>query len=149
MITDKINSIDKYSNIPENIRKIIKQIPFDISCGRHPIQNDDYMNVETYDTKPFEAGVFESHKKYIDVQIILSGTERIDYVNIDCLDVGVPYNSEKDIIFYKKISRCTNSVILNQGEFAVFYPHEAHMPQLNAINEKCTVKKVVVKIKID
>lgn len=144
MITDSLKNIDKYTSIPEFIRNYIKKMPADISLGRHTIINDDYMNVEVYETKC--SGAFESHKKYIDIQIILAGTERINYIDTAELSVNIPYNEEKDIIFYKKFDGNCSNVILQKGHFAVFYPYEAHMPQLSGTGFPSKVKKAVVKI---
>lgn len=36
------------------------------------------MNVACYETRAFEDCRFEAHKKYIDVQLMVEGVERID-----------------------------------------------------------------------
>ena len=146
MITDDIRNIEKYREIPKEICEFIKNMPAD--CGRHEINSEDYVNIEIYETKSPEKGIFESHKKYIDIQIILSGTERIDFTDMAGLTVDIPYNDEKDIIFYRRENVNAGRVILKQGQFAVFYPHEAHMPQLTAEGQSVTVKKALVKIKV-
>ena len=149
MITDSLKNIEKYREIPAEILEYIKNIPSDIACGRHEINSDDYMNVEIYNTKLPGQGVFESHEKFIDIQIILSGIERIDFTETAGLNVSIPYNEAKDIIFYKHEGVNSGRVILNQGQFAIFYPYEAHMPQLDAESQSVTVKKAVVKIKVN
>ncbi len=148
MINDCIKNIDKYSEFPKEICEFIKNMPFDIECKKHKINEDDYVNVEMYETKIPEKGVFESHQKYIDIQIILSGVERIDFINTSELSVDIPYNAEKDIIFYKHETLDAGRVVLKQGQFAIFYPYEAHMPQL-CVRKTSVVKKAVVKIKIN
>lgn len=147
MIKDSLENIDKYKEIPVEIREFIKNMPSNIECGRHSINADDYVNVEMYSTKAPEQGLLESHEKYIDIQIILAGKERIDFTETVGLAVKIPYNEEKDIVFYEQAE--SSRLILNAGQFAVFYPYEAHMPQLNAGSSSETVKKAVVKIKVD
>ena len=149
MITDDIKNIDTYSEIPEKVKEFIKTMPENIALGRHELYDGHYVNIEVYDTKTPEKGVFESHEKYIDIQIILSGTERIDFINTSELSVDIPYNEEKDIIFYKRENLDAGRVVLRQRQFAIFYPYEAHMPQLNAGSIQQEVKKAVVKIKIN
>lgn len=146
MIKDKLKNIDKYLEIPVEIREYIKNISSGIDCGRHEINSDDYMNVECYNTKSPAEGLFESHKKFTDIQIILQGCERIDFTGIDDLTVKIEYNETKDIVFYEKSE--SSQLLLNEGEFAVFYPYEAHMPQLWAGSQSGAVKKAVVKIKV-
>ncbi len=147
MITDDIKNIQKYPQIPEKIREFITVLSSNVECGRYWITEDDYVNVEFYETKKPEMGVFESHEKYTDIQIILTGIERIDYADISGLSVDIPYNDEKDIVFYKKTNKDVKSVIIKSRQFAIFNPNEAHMPQLS-VKESLRVKKAVVKLKI-
>lgn len=148
MITDKIVNISLYNEIPDDILKFIKDLSPDIPCGCYQINETDYVNVEEYETKVHENCFFEAHKQYIDIQILLNGIERLDYVNIDKLTVKVPYDETKDIIFYKNPDKISNSVILEKGNFVFLYPHDAHKPQMQVKNSKCKVKKAVVKIRI-
>ena len=148
MITDEMKNIRKYKEITAEICDFIENLSENIECGKHYINDDDYANVEVYEPKEFENCAFESHEKYIDVQLLLSGKERIDFRGVEGLHVDKPYDEQRDITFYENnLSDDFNTVILNSRNFAVFYPTEAHKPQIKLENGK--VKKVVVKIKIN
>ena len=147
MITDEIKNKRKYKEIPAEVCDFIENLSDNIECGKHFINENDYANVEVYEPKEFENCAFESHEKYIDVQLLLSGKERIDFRNVVGLVVDKPYDEQRDITFFaNSTSDYFNSVILNSRNFAVFYQAEAHKPQIKIQNGK--VKKVVVKIKV-
>lgn len=143
MIYDKIENIDLY-NIDKDAVEFIKNLTPDIECKKHMINDNVYANVQEYHTK--ELGYFEAHKDYIDIQILLSGEEIIEYTSIDGLKVKDEYNPQKDIVFYFDGNNTITPIKLEKGLFTVLYPHEAHKPQM-MFNVSQNVKKVVVKIK--
>lgn len=149
MLVDKLLNIEKYSNIPPEICKFIKKLSTDIPCGKYKINETDYANIESYETKSHEDCCFETHEKYADIQILLSGKERLDYASLEGLDIKNAYNAEKDIAFYYNSKPESARIILDGTNFIMLFPQEAHRPQMNFIAEKSqTVKKVVVKIRI-
>ncbi len=147
MITDKIDNIDKYKEISPDICAFLKNLDQDIHCGKYWINHDDFANVDIYETKSHEDCVFESHKNYIDIQLVLEGQERLDFIDIGSLSVKVPYDVEKDLIFYYNPEKTPNSIILEKGNFAMLFPYEAHKPQMRLMSDGQNVKKVVIKIK--
>ncbi len=149
MIYDKLENLNLYIDcIPKDAFDFIKAISSDLSCGRYNISDNIYANVEIYNTKNISNAQFESHEKYIDIQILLNGVEDIFYAYKSDLTVNVPYNSEKDITFYKENVLPFSKVTLDGTNFVMLYPHEAHAPQVCAGEIPVLVKKVVVKIKI-
>ena len=149
MILDDLTNIREYTNIPEEVTDFIEKLTVTTPDGRYDISDKIYVNVETYDRKsPLEANL-ESHRKYIDIQLLLSGTERIDYANIDGLEPLQAYDYMKDITFYKRPSSEISSLILNGRNFALFFPQDAHAPQISTLALQNNVKKVVVKIAVD
>jgi YhcH/YjgK/YiaL family protein len=112
--------------------------------GRTDIDGDNlFALVQEYDTKPAEQGKWESHRKYIDVQYILSGRERMGFANIYRMDLG-EYLPEKD---FQGMGGEGNYVDLSAGDFAIFFPEYGHKPGLCATAPE-KVKKVVIKVKI-
>ncbi len=146
MITDKIEYIDLYKEIPKNVYDFIQKLDKNIKVGKYNLSDSNYANVEIYKTKLLENASYEAHEKYIDIQILLSGEERIYYTDRNKLDIEIPYNESKDIVFYKNEVK-GDFATLNGSNFVMLFPHEAHAPQV-FINKESEVKKVVVKIKI-
>jgi YhcH/YjgK/YiaL family protein len=148
MITDKIENINLYTEIPEYAKEFIKTLSKEIELGRYNLKQNDFANIETYETKLLKNAKFETHNKFIDIQILLTGSEKIYIKNKKDLLETPEYNTEKDISFYTTAINNSDYITLNGTNFVMIYPHEAHAPQV-AINE-CPnkVKKVVLKIKI-
>ena len=144
MIYDKIENIDIY-NIDKIAVDFIKNLTPDIECKKHILSDNIYANVEEYTTK--DVGYFEAHKDYLDIQILLSGEEIIEYTPLEGLSVKESYDKSRDIAFFYDGKNYVTPIKLEEGLFTVLYPQDAHKPQLKYItNQK--VKKVVVKIKV-
>lgn len=148
MITDKIENIYLYSDIPQKVKDFILNIKPDLPIGRVVLSDDIYVNIETYQTKPVSEAKFEAHKKYIDIQIVASGKEKIAYTCKHNLTENKPYNLEKDIVFYKEPVNGCPEVCLDGTNFVMLLPHEAHAPQICEDNLPAEVKKIVVKIRV-
>lgn len=144
MIFAELKDIKKY-NISENIISFLNSITSETSAGRYEIEEGVYANVDEYLTKSHEICYLEAHKRYADIQLLLKGEERIDFVSIDDLSVKTPYDEKRDVMFFNQPEK-VNSLFLKQGNFALFYPEDAHRPQINSTSVPCNVKKVVVKI---
>ncbi len=149
MITDDIKNLKDYNVVSDEVLKFINNLNVNTPEGRYEINDRIYANVESYQRKSLLEASLESHRKYIDIQLLLSGTERIEYTNIDGLEAINAYDCIKDIIFYKRPAAEIGSVILNGRNFAIFYPQDAHAPQISTLALQNNVKKVVVKIAVD
>ncbi len=116
--------------------------------GRYTVEGDDlFYIVDEYDTQPLDAGRLEIHRKYMDIQYIVSGRECIGTAPLEGLTVETPYNGEKDIAFYHN-PPTVSRLILTAGMFAIFWPSEAHLPQ-RWVEKSERVKKIVVKIRME
>jgi len=91
---------------------------------------------------------FEAHKKYIDVQVMLDGSEIIATEHIDKMhqyDCIQPFG-DGDLELYANNNDCVDNV-LNKGDFLVLYPEDGHMPGV-CIAEPKQVKKAVIKVPV-
>ena len=146
MIKDKLINAKTYYSLSENIKKGFEWLNSadldNINDGKYYIDGDKlYANVQTYETK--EDADYEAHRKYIDIQYIVRGRECIGVTDIGNCVSCKQYNPEKDIEFFT-CNETSQYQLLQEGEFMLLYPHDAHKPSINP-NEKQTVKKVVVK----
>lgn len=148
MIVDKIENIVKYQEIPDFAKDFILKLSKDIELGRYSFADNNFANVESYETKFIDDAKFEAHKNYIDIQLLLSGKERIYVRSLEGLDVDIEYNPDKDIMFYKNSVKLSDFVTLDTTNFVMLYPHEAHAPQVAVDEITENVKKVVVKVKL-
>lgn len=114
--------------------------------GRYDLQGEDlYASVASYTTTPAPTRKFEAHRKYIDLQILLTGQERLDIAVADSLKITEAYDPAKDVAFFAA-PPAVSSIILRPGLFTLLYPHDAHRPGCSLTADE-PVKKLVVKIR--
>lgn len=148
MIVDVLKNSGRYIGLNPGFSKAFafleaaqKELP---EVGRHEIDGDKvYAIVQQYDTVPAAATKWEAHKKYIDIQFILSGTEIISWDTIENLPEGVTFNEEKDCFVY--IGEDKNPVELHAGTFAIYFPEDLHRPK-EQYKASSPVTKIVVKV---
>lgn len=106
-------------------------------------------NLQRYTTRPAAACKPESHKKFVDIQFVVAGEEELGWCPLDKdLPVAVPYDEQKDIVFYEQL-RPVSTIALLPGTFAVLFPEDVHRPQVTLGENPASVTKVVVKIAVD
>lgn len=138
---------DKFSLKVQEAVEYLNKIDFkEIETGTYKVNDDFYYMVQEYFTKDKEKCKLESHKKYADIQWIISGEEKIGCCSSDKLTEIEKYDEEKDVIFWKDISNITE-IVLRDGSYVVFYPGEAHKPSMS-VSVPTKVKKLVAKIRM-
>jgi YhcH/YjgK/YiaL family protein len=121
--------------------------PDSLAIGRYNLSGDDlYAMVSEYVSKNEEDAKFEAHRKYADIQYVISGEEKIGLEPLNESGISVPYNEAKDVAFYNIASK--NFRMANQKVFFVFFPQDAHCPGVK-ISENRKVKKLVIKVKLE
>ena len=151
MIIDNINNLETYKGFSPVIYeglKYIKSLDPNIALGVYPINDRLLLKVMEYSTvEEFKLG-YEAHQKHLDIHFVLRGTERIKWSPINEMVIKTPYDEENDAIFYEKPIAHLSEVLLGDGVFAIMYPQDGHACQYFV--EKCeTIKKIVIKVKID
>ena len=152
MILDQIDSAGMYGGLGERIAAGLALLREDgvlsAPVGRYEVQGKHlFFIVDEYETKPAGEGRFEIHRKYLDIQCVVSGTEYIGFTPLEGLTEVQAYDGDKDIAFYAGTA-VHSKAILRPGLFAIFWPNEPHMPCRTA-EAPCRVKKIVVKIRME
>lgn len=150
MIIDKLENISLYKEIPNSVVKFLKDLDVDnLEFGKHILEDSNFVNIETYDTKPIEKAKYESHDNYIDIQMLLKGNEKIGVINRNGLVVMNPYDKDRDITFYTDKVDGNKSILLDGSNFVMLFTHEAHAPQIAADYQTSeNVIKLVAKVKV-
>lgn len=116
--------------------------------GRHDINDQIYMNVMEPETVEPSSKKAELHHEYLDVQVLIRGTENIEVgANYPDLSKYESYNEADDYQLCEDIDD-KFTVTMKPKMFAVFYPYEPHKPccVVNGKTEK--IKKLVVKVPV-
>ncbi len=96
--------------------------------GRHDINDQIYMNVMEPETAESSSKKAELHHEYLDVQVLIRGTENIEvgatYPNLSKYE---DYNEADDYQLCADIDD-KFTVTMKPKMFAVFYPYEPHKP---------------------
>jgi biofilm protein TabA len=117
----------------------------DLPDGKVEIDGDRvFAIVQRYETTKTDIPRFECHRKYIDVQYIVSGAEVLGWAPEERLTITEAYDADKDICFGAASGEWT-PVYLQAGQLAVLYPEDGHAPKL-AQGAPSRVMKIVVKV---
>lgn len=152
MILDSIQNSALYPLGPlrEKAFDFLRTAAPGLEPGRCVIDSDDlFANIDAYETKPRAAARPEAHRTYVDIQVLLSGTECLEVFPRSGLTVSEPYCPEKDVEFYELPERAPVRVTLTPGQFIAFFPDDAHMPCLTVGDRPEPVKKIVFKLRAD
>ena len=106
-----------------------------------------FVSEECYRSKARADGFFESHRKFIDIQIVFEGEELMEVADSGTLETRVPYNPERDLIIYEDTPDASVLRVF-AGQAAVFFPADAHMPTLRVREAGGLVRKCVIKIPV-
>ena len=87
----------------------------------------------------------EVHRKYIDIQYIISGTDHMGWKDLAlCDEPNDPYNEEREAAFFP--DKTDNWFDVPAGSFTIFYPDDAHAAMVTG---ERVVRKVVLKIAVE
>ena len=132
----------------KNENKILSLVNGSYDVGYNNIK----MNLGKYFTKSENEKFWESHKKYLDVQIMINGTEKVAINDIRDMEVK-SFDEEKDLTILEGDKAF--DIIMKTGDVLVFFPNDVHKPELNVSenddsgNIRKIVTKVVFKIEIN
>lgn len=149
MILDKLENKDLYVKAHPLFEKafgfVEEYLKNPVEPGEYHLCGDDlFARVMVYDTRA--DGQFEVHNKYIDIQYIAEGAERVAYGRREDF-ASAEYDAEGDFMFLEGDDQKLE-FILSKGEFVVFFPEDAHKPSLD-VETTGKVTKVVLKVKAE
>jgi YhcH/YjgK/YiaL family protein len=150
MIIDKLTKVNLYKCLGPRVEAAFDYLLDTdlerLADGKYELDGDRLFALAfRYTSQPRGAGTWEAHRRYADLQYIVCGEERMG-VAVEGRLVEKPYDASRDCLFLS--GECGDIVTVRAGEFAIFWPGEAHMPNL-AVDAPAPVAKVVLKIACD
>ena len=114
--------------------------------GRNEIAGDDlYVNIAHYTTGERSGKIWEAHRAYIDIHVLVAGTERIDVSPMERMEMGA-YEDERD--FIPAEGDVSASVILRPGDFLICFPVDVHRSGVR-VDAPAPLKKGIFKIRVE
>lgn len=146
MIIGNIAEIERYNELNPNFQAVFNFISqndlLSLAPGEYPVENGkSYVIIAEAKNDPEFIPNMEIHKKYIDIQLALSGSFPIAWAPINKASIiKVPYNEEKDYEFYEVEPDITFQ--LEAGNFAILFTEDVHA----ALTPANLVKKAIFKV---
>ncbi|MGD9649076.1 MAG: YhcH/YjgK/YiaL family protein, partial [Pirellulales bacterium] len=100
-----------------------------LADGRHEIDGERMFALAAhYETRAFDSALPEAHRRYVDLQYLISGRETIFWTPLEeAASVVQPFDAQRDIVFFARNS-LARPFELSAGQFAIFFPEDVHEP---------------------
>lgn len=147
MVIDNIKNASLYYGLEGRIKtalEYLQNIDFiNMECGRYEVDGVNiFALVSCYDTKQKKGGLYEGHRKYVDIQYVVEGMECMGYANINSMKMAGEYDEVNDFILFEGKG---DFFLVPAGTFVIFSPQDVHLPEI-AADKPSGVKKVIVKV---
>jgi YhcH/YjgK/YiaL family protein len=149
MILDTLNNLERYAALHPLFPRVIAFIRSTnlsaLSAGIHPIIDKQlFVIVEEAQGRSRDVAKLECHRRYIDIQLVLEGTDEMGCKPlVDCKQPVSDYNEERDIRFFHDETDTWISTPANA--FCIFFPDDAHAPLVSTGK----IRKLIFKIAVD
>ena len=149
MIFDSLKNLEQYKNVHPRVYRglqLLRDTDFSaLTETRYEVEGEDlFFFLQDYETRPVNDTP-EAHRKYADIQFVLSGREKFDVAPLQDMTEEVEAHPDRDLWLYHGLASA--SFVLEGDKFVVAFPGDAHAPCI-AVDAPEQVHKVVVKVKL-
>ncbi|MBR7099467.1 MAG: YhcH/YjgK/YiaL family protein [Clostridia bacterium] len=157
MIIDTIENVSRYENVHPRFARAFTYLKSlldnGVADGHYEPENPEvpgefYVNIGTGDVQPKEMATAESHRKYIDLQLVLAGEELMCVPSVELIPpVTTEYKPDGDYMLYApvEIADC-HQLRVTAGQFVIFLATELHAPSMAVGKEPVKVRKAILKV---
>ena len=155
MIRDQLSNWRNYHFSPslEKAFMFLEHVNKSTPDGTYELEGRNvYAMVQSTDAPDLKAEKLEVHRRYIDIQYLICGSELLLQTPDDgTLQVHTAYNPDTDAMFYHlPTDRNPAELEMKPGDFAIFFPQDAHYGKLQTKQGgRCPIRKVVIKITVE
>ena len=148
MILSTLSQSDRYAALhplfPRTFEFMRNTDLLALAPGRYPIVGDElFAIVESVPGRTRADAQLECHRRYIDIQLVLEGTDEMGWKALaDCREPVSDYSAEKDIQFFHDAP--ATWIATPPGAFCIFFPDDAHAPLVS----DGRIRKVIFKIAV-
>ena len=149
MILDRVSNGDTYSALGEGFAKAVRFLQrkdiADLPAGNYAVDGDRvYVMIQEADLKDWDEGAWESHFRYADIQMPLTGRETISCGPTEGARVTVPCPEGGDVQFLD--CPLGRRFTLEKGEMMILSPQDAHKPCIAPSEGERHIRKAVAKV---
>lgn len=150
MIYDTLDHLEAYRGVHPGVMRgleLLRDTDFSQwEDGRHEIDGERlFILLQSYETK-LQNDTPEAHRKYIDIQYLLSGQEQMGVGPLEEMTEEVEARPEGDIWFYHGT---LSTILLSGRRFTALWPGDAHAPGIAVDRKSAPCRKCVVKVRAD
>lgn len=149
MIKDNIRNAMQYAGLSERFAKAFEFISNnDMSKLTERVElegKDLYILPQNPTLKTWDDARWEAHENYADIQLVVEGEEIMGYAPVEKLAASDEYNPVKDVIH---LTGEGTALSFSSGDFAVFFPQDAHKPNVRADGGCESDIKAVIKVRL-
>lgn len=149
MILDTLENAHRYLSLNRGFARAFEFLSRpdlqDLPVGQYEIDGDRIFAIVAKDPgRKKEDAELETHEKYIDIQLILKGTDTMGWKpKVSCRQPSGQHDQETDLQFFADDPDAWPAV--KSGSFAIFFPEDAHMPLISAGE----IHKVIAKVALN
>jgi len=148
MILDILDNAPRYLTLAKGFAKafefLFRPDLKDLPVGRYEIDGERIyaMVVKDHGRSPEDA-LLEAHEQYIDIQLVLAGTDAMGWKPKSLCQLATDeYDEKTDVQFFTDPP--TVWLPTEPGAFAIFFPEDAHMPMISPEQ----LHKVIIKVAV-
>jgi len=149
MILDVLENAHRYLALHKEFAKafdfLLRQDLKELPIGKYEIDADRiiYAMVSKSDGRRKEDALLETHEKYIDIQLVMTGIDEMGWKPKSlCKKPAGKYDQKNDEQIF--MDEPDAWISTKSGAFAIFFPEDAHMPLISSSQ----IHKVVVKVAV-
>ncbi len=149
MIYDKLDKLSSFltsSASKAHIEQLIRDLEtVKTQSGKHEIDEQVFYLRFDYQTKPAHEGLWEAHRVYQDIHVVLEGSEQVWCTHLNEMSETNSYQQEGDYQLFE--GKPAVKINLTPGYFILFNPSDVHKTAV-AVDEINSLKKLVIKVRI-
>lgn len=148
MILDALSQSDRYRTLHPLFARAFDYLRntdlMALAPGKHTVEGENlFAIVEHCAGRTRSEAKLESHRRYIDIQLVLEGVDEMGWRPLaQCVEPIGEFDTARDIRFYDDAP--TTWVATPAGSFCLFFPDDAHAPLVS----DGMIRKVIMKIAV-